>query len=123
VEVRVLSGAALTARSRIDEVRNRVAGRPIAELPTPALLLDRPALRRNIAMMAEWAAGRVGVRPHAKTRKCLEIALLQQEAGSLGSTAATVAEATAVVSEGVGEVLIANEVIDGEKLALRVIGW
>jgi D-threonine aldolase len=93
-------------------------GRPIAELPTPALLLDLPMLRANIAAMAGWAADRIQLRPHAKIHKCVEIARLQQEAGAIGSTTATVNEACALIRAGVREVLIANEVGGPESLAL-----
>jgi D-serine deaminase-like pyridoxal phosphate-dependent protein len=95
-----------------------IIGRPVHELTTPALLLDLGALRRNIASMAEWTRGKVNLRPHAKIHKCVEIALMQQEAGAIGVTAATVWEAAPLVNGGVREVLIANEIVDAEKLAL-----
>lgn len=95
-----------------------IVGRRIEELPTPTLLLDLAALRRNVDAMAEWARGVVDVRPHAKIHKCVEIALLQQAAGSIGSTTATVWEAAPLVRAGVREVLIANEVVGADKLAL-----
>jgi 3-hydroxy-D-aspartate aldolase len=63
-------------------------------LDTPALLVDRDALERNIAAMAAHA-GAVGValRPHAKTHKSLRIAELQVAAGALGICCATLGEA------------------------------
>ena len=50
-------------------------GSPPEELATPAVLVDLDVLERNVARMAERAreAG-VGLRPHAKTHKTLEIA-------------------------------------------------
>jgi 3-hydroxy-D-aspartate aldolase len=53
-------------------------GVPIAEVETPALIIDLDALDRNIAKMAEFArASGVRVRPHAKTHKSTAIALRQ----------------------------------------------
>src|SRR5262245_18250753 len=45
-------------------------GVPVAEVETPALIIDLDALDRNIAKMAALArAAGVRVRPHAKTHK------------------------------------------------------
>jgi D-threonine aldolase len=107
----------LTHASQVS-VEPSVIGRPVEELPTPALLLDASALRRNIQKMADWARGVVDLRPHAKTHKCVQIALLQQSAGAIGSTVATVWEAAPLVRGGVREVLIANEIVTDEKLVL-----
>src|SRR5262249_28306911 len=53
-------------------------GVPVAEVETPALIIDLDALDRNIAKMAEFArAAGVRVRPHAKTHKSTAIALRQ----------------------------------------------
>ena len=57
---------------------------PRAELPTPALVIDRAALARNIARMAEFAGVKgLALRPHAKTHKSADIARLQIEAAYL----------------------------------------
>jgi D-threonine aldolase len=95
-----------------------IVGQPVERLTTPVLLLDLPAVRRNVAAMAEWARDLVEIRPHAKIHKCVEIALMQQQAGAIGATAATVWEAEPLVRAGVREVLIANEVVGEEKLEL-----
>jgi D-serine deaminase-like pyridoxal phosphate-dependent protein len=87
------------------------------ELPSPALLLDLPALERNIAAMASWvAANGVAVRPHAKVHKCLEIARRQLAAGAIGLTVATVYEAEAMLEAGPPEILVANEVVGDDHL-------
>src|SRR5258707_14194522 len=69
----------------------RLIGKPgsRAALDTPALLVDRDALERNIAAMAAHARA-VGVvlRPHAKTHKSARIPQLQVEAGRLGPSGA-----------------------------------
>ena len=50
----------------------------VQDLETPALLLYLDVVQRNVKRMAE-RAGRLGVglRPHAKTHKCVEVARLQ----------------------------------------------
>ena len=56
-------------------------GSPIHRLPTPSVIVDLPALRRNIGEMAAHAeALGVALRPHWKTSKCAEVAALQVEA-------------------------------------------
>jgi len=93
-------------------------GRGRHEISTPALILDLEVLRANIAAMADWTVGHAGVRPHAKVHKCPEIARMQMDAGAVGITTATVWEAAAMVDGGIGDVLLANEVIQAEKLDL-----
>ena len=71
------------------------------DLPTPALLLERSRLDRNIATMADRARDLgVGLRPHIKTHKCMEIAERQMAAGAIGLTVSTLAEARACVEAG-----------------------
>jgi D-serine deaminase-like pyridoxal phosphate-dependent protein len=87
------------------------------DLPSPALLLDLAALEHNIDAMAKWTSAHgVGVRPHAKAHKCVEIARRQLAAGAVGLTAATVYEAEAVLAASPPEVLISNEVVGDDHL-------
>jgi D-serine deaminase-like pyridoxal phosphate-dependent protein len=96
-------------------------------IPTPALLVDLPAMERNINRMAEHFAARpCKLRPHFKAHKTPEIARRQLAAGScIGLTCATVAEAE-VVSLLTDDVLVANEIVDIDqcerlaRLAVRV---
>ncbi|HIZ37992.1 MAG TPA: alanine racemase [Candidatus Ruania gallistercoris] len=82
-----------------------LVGRSIEELPTPAVLIDLPTLRRNITQMATLARGfGVALRPHWKTSKCVEVARLQLAAGAVGLTAATGAEVEALVEAGVEDI-------------------
>ena len=94
----------------------------IAEIPTPALLIDVHAMNRNIERMARFFAERAcTLRPHFKAHKTPEIARRQLAAGSCaGLTCATVAEAE-VVGALTGDLLIANEVIGAARCA-RVAG-
>ena len=89
-----------------------------ADIPTPALLVDVPALDRNIARMARFFAGLpCKLRPHFKAHKTPEIARRQLAAGSCtGITCATVSEAE-IVAQFCDDLLIANEVIGAAKCA------
>lgn len=75
---------------------------------TPYLAVDTRVLRRNIASMAEFAAGAgVALRPHAKTHKSLDVARLQLEAGAVGLSVATLGEAEVFAGGGFDDLFIA----------------
>ena len=81
------------------------------DLNTPVLVLDRQALDRNIAAMAELAARHgVGLRPHAKTHKSIDIAQRQIGAGALGVCCAKIGEAEALADGGISGILITSPV-------------
>lgn len=85
---------------------------PLADVPTPALLLDEAALMRNVDKMAAFLAGKgKGFRPHAKTHKCPEVARRQLAAGAVGICAAKVSEAYVLVQAGIDKVLITSAVL------------
>lgn len=88
----------------------------LAEIPTPALILDAAALDRNIARMARFfAEGACRLRPHVKAHKTPAIARRQLAAGSCtGLTCATVLEAEAVAGF-CDDILIANEIVTADK--------
>ncbi len=90
----------------------------LTDIPTPALIIDLPAMERNIQRMAGFfAEGRCKLRPHFKAHKTPEIAKRQLAAGScVGLTCATVAEAE-VAAGFCDDLLIANEVIGADKCA------
>jgi D-serine deaminase-like pyridoxal phosphate-dependent protein len=90
--------------------------RTIAEIPTPALIVDVGALDRNIEQMAGFFASRAcKLRPHFKAHKTPEIARRQLAAGAcVGLTCATVFEAE-VAASFCPDILIANEVIGRER--------
>src|SRR5246500_6042430 len=92
-------------------------GAPVAEVETPALLIELDALDRNIAKMAEFArAAGVRVRPHAKTHKSTAIALRQIALGAVGQCVQKVGEAEVLVRGGVKDVLVSNQVVGERKL-------
>ena len=86
-------------------------------LETPAVLIDRERLGRNIAWAQALADRRgVALRPHVKTHKCLEIARLQLEGGAVGLTASKVDEALVFLEAGVPSVTVAYPIVDERKL-------
>jgi D-serine deaminase-like pyridoxal phosphate-dependent protein len=92
-----------------------------AEIPTPALVLDLDRFEANIAKLAEFGrqSGR-GLRPHAKTHKCPEIARRQRAAGAIGISAATVAEAEGLAAAGIRGLLLTSPIVEPRKIA-RVV--
>jgi len=95
------------------------------EIPTPALLLDLDRFERNLARMAAHArAVGKGLRPHAKTHRCPEIARRQVAAGALGVACAKLGEAEVMARAGVRGLLITTEVVTapGIQRLLRLVG-
>src|SRR6266536_2421137 len=92
----------------------------LADLVTPALLLDAGVFERNLATMAEALPG-PRLRPHVKAHKCTALARRQLEAGHRGFTCATVREVEGMAAAGLGEdLLLANEVLDARRLGAVV---
>jgi D-serine deaminase-like pyridoxal phosphate-dependent protein len=80
----------------------------LAELPTPALLLDEARMQHNIQRMAtRMQQLGVAFRPHVKTSKCIEVARRQVAAGACGITVSTLKEAEAFFAAGFADVLYA----------------
>jgi D-serine deaminase-like pyridoxal phosphate-dependent protein len=97
--------------------RPAAVGDALAEVDTPALIVDLDALEHNVRRMADYAAkAGVVLRPHAKAHKCAEIALRQMAHGAVGVCSQKVSEAEALVDAGVRNVLISNEIIAPRKL-------
>jgi len=89
----------------------------LCEIDTPALLLDLDAMERNLTKMARFFdAGPTRLRPHYKNHKSPALARRQMEAGAIGMTCATLAEAEALVSNGIGHVLISSELAGDRKI-------
>ncbi|MGP0065628.1 MAG: DSD1 family PLP-dependent enzyme [Isosphaeraceae bacterium] len=94
----------------------RVAS-PIAEVETPALLIDLDAYERNLDRMAESLEGQpVRLRAHAKTHKCPIIATHQISRGAVGICCQTLGEAEAMVLGGVHNILITNQIVSTGKV-------
>src|SRR6476620_4729434 len=92
-------------------------GMSLADVDTPALILELDSFERNLRLLNESLAGRnVKVRPHAKSHKCAQIAMRQMALGAVSVCCQKVSEAEALVEGGVQDVLIANEVIGAVKV-------
>jgi len=75
-------------------------------------------LEANINKMADYFKDKsVRLRPHFKTCKCPAIAHMQLAAGAKGITCAKLGEAEVLAEAGVGDILIANQIADGQKIA------
>jgi D-serine deaminase-like pyridoxal phosphate-dependent protein len=104
--------------ARLRTAYGGAVGRRRRDVVTPALILDLPAARRNIAKMGEhMRAAPAELRPHIKVHKSPELARLQVEAGAIGISTATVWEAIVMVRSGLDHVLVVNEVAGRDKLA------
>jgi D-serine deaminase-like pyridoxal phosphate-dependent protein len=88
----------------------------VGDLDTPATLVDLDRLERNIR---DWQSVMdrcgVGFRPHAKTHKVPEIALMQIAAGARGIVCAKVSEAEPFADAGVRDICIAFPVFGETK--------
>lgn len=94
-------------------------GKSMAELPTPVLLVDLDALDHNIATMQSFANQKgLALRPHIKAHKSPKIAHLQMTAGAVGVTCAKLSEAIVMWEAGIGDILLANQVVSQEGIEI-----
>lgn len=93
-------------------------GTPVEEIDTPCLMLDLDAFERNVAKMADFIRENgVRHRGHAKCHKSADIAAyLAEKGGTCGVCCQKVSEAEALVSGGVRDVLVSNEVTAPKKI-------
>ena len=94
-------------------------GTPVEALETPVLLVDMEALEHNIGIIAShYRDRRIRLRPHGKNHKSPGILGMQIAAGGTvgGVCAAKVSEAEVFADAGAGNVLIANQVVDADKI-------
>ncbi|HTW25676.1 MAG TPA: DSD1 family PLP-dependent enzyme [Acetobacteraceae bacterium] len=92
----------------------------LADVETPALLVDRALLDGNIAILAAYLqrhAPGLRLRPHAKTHKSPDLARRQVAAGAVGVCCQTVGEVEAMAAAGIADVLLSNQVADAGKAA------
>jgi D-serine deaminase-like pyridoxal phosphate-dependent protein len=89
----------------------------VADIDTPALIVDLDVMEQNIAAMSAFFRGREAkLRPHFKSPKASAIAQRLLAAGAIGLTCAKVGEAEVLVEHGINDVLIANQVIGAQKI-------
>ena len=87
------------------------------ELSTPALTVDLDVLERNLTRMADLCRRQgVGLRPHTKTHKTVEVSRLQLAQGAVGLTVAKVGEAEVMAAAGLDDILVAFPIMGEEKL-------
>lgn len=119
-----MSNQTLEATTSIHETYDRVRreygasiGHHRSELVTPALVLDLPAAKRNIAKMGAAIAGLPAeIRPHIKVHKSPELSRLQVEAGAIGLSVATVWEAVVLARSGLDHLFVVNTVAGTAKI-------
>ena len=87
------------------------AGPPVGFAPptTPALVVRRAAMERNLAAMQHACdAANVRLRAHGKMHKCPTLAVRQIELGAAGLCCQTVGEAETFAAAGIGDLLITS---------------
>jgi D-serine deaminase-like pyridoxal phosphate-dependent protein len=84
----------------------------LADLETPALVLDRPRLERNVARMRDRLA-QLGVplRPHVKTAKSADVVRLAVAGQPKGITVSTLREADYFLERGFTDILYAVGIV------------
>jgi len=88
----------------------------VADLSTPALVVDRVALNHNLDAMTAALPG-ARLRPHVKAHKCTALAREQARRGHTHFTAATPREIVGLARAGLGDdLLLANESVDPVRL-------
>jgi D-serine deaminase-like pyridoxal phosphate-dependent protein len=93
-------------------------GAPVSELDTPTLVVDLDVLERNLARAAAYAGEHsLGLLPHAKTHKTLDIARMQLDDGADGLTLAKSEEAAIFARELGVPLLLHYPVVGAEKVA------
>ena len=89
----------------------------LSQLPTPSLVLDGMKFSKNLKTMSSLLEGTgVSLRPHYKSNKCSAIAHRQIESGAKGMTCAKLSEAEDLITSGITDVLIANQIVDSSKI-------
>lgn len=93
----------------------------IADLETPAVVVDLDVMERNLSRMAEYCrSNNLRLRPHTKSHKIPELAKRQLALGAHGITVAKMGEAEVMLDAGITDMLIAYPIIGTgktEKLA------
>lgn len=88
----------------------------VADLPTPALVVDATALAHNLDTMASARPGS-RLRPHVKAHKTTALAREQAARGHHAFTCATPREVVGMALAGLGQdLLLANETVDAARL-------
>ena len=93
----------------------------IADLETPAIVVDLDVLERNLSRMADYCRSHnLRLRPHTKSHKIPELAKRQLAHAAQGITVAKIGEAVVMLEAGITDIMIAYPIIGkgkAEKLA------
>ncbi|HET7112225.1 MAG TPA: alanine racemase [Pyrinomonadaceae bacterium] len=93
----------------------------IADLETPAVVVDLDVMERNLSRMADYCRSHnLRLRPHTKSHKVPELAKRQLAHGAQGITVAKIGEAEVMLDAGITDMLIAYPIVGiskAEKLA------
>ena len=81
----------------------------VGALPSPALLVYRERVEKNVRRMVAMAGGAERLRPHIKTHKMREMIELQLGLGITKFKCATIAEAEMAAGAGVPDLLLAYQ--------------
>lgn len=94
-----------------------LAGTSLADVSTPALVVDTAAFDHNLAAMSRARPGTT-LRPHVKAHKCTSLAARQAALGHTAFTCATPREVIGMARAGLGsDLLLANESLDPHRLS------
>ena len=91
-------------------------GRPLADLPTPALLIDAALLEKNLVAMQKCVGtAKSAYRPHTKSHKSPLIARMQIAHGARGVCCSKLGEAEVMAAGGVNDIHITTPVAGSAK--------
>lgn len=92
-------------------------GQPKTALDTPSLLVDLDVMEANTARMAKtFRDNGVNWRPHTKGMKIPALAHRLIRAGAIGVTCAKLGEAEVMAAGGIGDILVANQIVGPVKI-------
>jgi D-serine deaminase-like pyridoxal phosphate-dependent protein len=108
------------------ELEARIARRDFRDitkdvLPTPSMVVDLDLFEQNVNKMAAYAkAVKIGLRPHVKVHKSVDVAKRQMALGALGLTTATIAESELMSRAGIQGVLWTKQPASANNVARAV---
>lgn len=89
----------------------------LAEIDTPAVVVDMDRVERNIGRVAEICTAQgLALRPHIKTHRSTQLARRQIEAGASGITCQKLGEVEVMASAGIDDILITFNIVGTPKL-------
>lgn len=89
----------------------------ISRIETPVLILDRHVMEDNMRRMDVLLEDKgMKLYPHYKSHKCPQLAKMQIQHGAAGITCAKLSEAEDLMAAGIETIVLANQVVQPEKL-------